>query len=160
MDDAPTKKDILHSVVGGFICFLITIVLFSFMDIILKQILISLGVSGVVAFTTFAIAKAAIVFALVYLVCGFIGGLYTGYFVEKGLRITLLITGGVGFVSFLVLLYFFGRVTLNIGYYYLEMIILPLLGNIIGAYLGGYTISWQSEGEEVEEEGIRLDLET
>jgi len=160
MDYAVTKKDILHSAIGGGICLLGMIFLSSLMDVALQRILISLGVLGVVAFESFAIAKAAIVFALVYLISGFLGGLYTGYYTEGELKITLPITGGIGFSGFLLLLFFYGKLNSNINY--LEMIILPILGNIIGAYLGGYTISWPGEieeEEEVEEEGLSLDLE-
>jgi len=154
-----TKKDILHSAIGGGLSFLAMVFLSSLMNIALQRILMSLGILGVTVFEPFAIAKAAIIFALVYLICGFLGGLYTGYYAERGLKITLPITGGIGFFAFLLLLFFYGKLNSDINY--LEMIILPFLGNVIGAYLGGYTVNWPSETEEEEEaeEEFTLDLE-
>ena len=157
MSDAVTRMDIVHSAVGGGICFLGTILLSSLVNILIQRILIALGILTVTVFENFVIAKAAISFALIYLICGFLGGLYTGYFVENNLKILLPLTGGIGFTGFTVVLIFYGGLDLTVNF--LEMIILPLLGDIIGAYLGGYTISWPSEGEEEVDEEISLNLE-
>jgi len=158
MDYSVIKKEILHSAIGGGICFISMVFLTSFIryiNIQLEQLLVTLGILGVTAFEPYAIARAAIVFAPIYLLCGFLAGLYTGYLTEE-LKITLPITGGIGFIGFIVLLFFYGGLNLN---NYLEFVVLPLLGNIVGAYLGGYTVIWPGEEEEEEEEGIRLELE-
>jgi len=158
-----TKKDILHSAIGGGICFLGMVFLSSIMNIALQRILMTLGILTVTVFEPFAIAKTAIAFALVYLTSGFLGGLYTGYSTEKDIKIAALITGVIGFVGFILLLFLYGRLNLNMkGTDYLDFLILPLMGNIIGAFLGGYTIIWPSRSEEIEEaeeEGISLELE-
>jgi len=157
MNSIVSKKEILHSAAGGGICFLGMVFLYSIVNIMLQRLLMALGILSVSIFESFAIARAAIIFALAYLTCGFMGGLYTGHYTEK-LKITLPITAGIGFIGFLLLLFFNGRLNSDINY--LEMLVLPLLGNFIGAYLGGYTISWPSKSEEeLEEEGITLDLE-
>jgi len=159
MDISITKNEILHSAIGGGICLIGTLFLSSLVNVAIQRTLIFFGILSVIAFEPFHIARAAISFALVYLTCGFLGGLYTGHYTEK-LRITLSITGGIGFVGFLLLTFFYGGSNLNTNY--LETIILPFFGNIIGAYLGGYTTGWPAESEEMEELGeerITLDLE-
>jgi len=156
-DDGVTRREITHVLIGGGICLFATLSLFGIIDIALEQILMHFGILGVIIFDSFVTARTAIAFALVYLVSGFIGGLYTGYFTEKGLNITLPITGAIGFIGFLLLLFFSGG-SFSLSKVYFERIVLPLLGSITGAYLGGYTIRRPSE--ETEEEGeITLELE-
>lgn len=156
MSNTLTKKDILHSALGGGICFLGTLFLSSLVNLLIQRMLMALGILTVSVFENFVIAKSAMAFALIYLISGFLGGLYTGYSVENNMKITLSITGGIGFIGFMVMLIFYGELNLNMNYF--EMIILPLLGDLIGAYLGGYTIRWPSESEEEVEE-ISLNLE-
>ncbi|RLI12814.1 hypothetical protein DRO35_02080 [Candidatus Bathyarchaeota archaeon] len=145
MNDLPTKKDIINSLIGGALCFLSAIFLSSFVDILLGQILQYFGISGVIIFRSFYIAKAIIFFALVHLICGFIGGVYTGYTVKSRIKIAYFITGQLGFIGFLVFTTFLSKV--DFMSYYFEVIVLPLLGNLLGAYLGGYTIHWKSKEE-------------
>jgi len=146
MNDLPTKRDIANSLVGGTLCFLSAVFLSSFVDLLLEQILLYFGISGVTAFESFSIAKAIIFFALVHLICGFISGLYTGYVTEKGVKITLFITGQIGFIGFFIYMTLLSKIYF-VSHYYLEVISLPLLGNILGAYLGGYTIRWKNVKE-------------
>jgi len=156
-DDFITKREIAHAGVGGVICLFAMFIASGLIDIGLERLLVYLGILGVTLFEPYVIAKAAIVFATVYLVGGFLGGLYTGYATEKGLKITLLITGGIGYIGFLLLLLLFGGLNLS-HINYLERVVLPLLGNVIGAYLGGYTTGMPSEEPEEEEGKIRLEL--
>ena len=146
MNDLPTKRDIVYSIAGGTLCFFSSIFLFGSADLLLTQILHYFGISGIMAFKSFYLAKAMIFFALVYLICGFIGGLYTGYKTKSGIKITLFITGQIGFIGFFIFMTFLLNNNIYfVDYYYLEVILLPILGNLLGAYLGGYMIRWRSK---------------
>jgi len=158
-DSTITTQEIVHVIVGGAICLSTMFTLFGLIGFLLEQILMRFNMLGVVVFESFTIARTIISFASVYLISGFLGGLYTGYFTQRGLKATLPITGIIGFVGFSLLLFFSGG-SLDFSENFLERLILPISGSIIGAYLGGYTINWPSEEEETEEEGkIRLELE-
>jgi len=156
-DNILTKQEIIHVIAGGGICLTVMITLFGVMGMALEQMLVNFGILGVIIFDSFTIARIAITFALVYLVSGFLAGLYMGYFTEKGLKVTLPITGIIGSIGFVVLL-FFSSGGFNVSKLYLERIVFPCLGSIIGTYLGGYTLRRPSE-ETYEKEEITLELE-
>ena len=141
-----SKGDVINSLIGGVICFFTMIVLPGIMDTLFRQILVFLGIIGVMAFDSFRIAHAIIIFGIAYLICGFLGGLYTGYRVEIRLNLFLFITASIGFISFVLLSYYLGHLTLpNV---YIDVIIPALAGIFIGVYLGGYTIIWPYRHEE------------
>ena len=140
-------SDVLNSLIGGIICFFMMIILTYTMRTLFNLILVFLGIIGVTAFDLFRIAHAIIFFGIVYLICGFLGGLYTGYKVEARLNLFLFITASIGFTFYIMLLYYLGRLTIpNV---YIDVIIPALAGSFIGVYLGGYTIIWpyRHEGE-------------
>ena len=152
-----SKGDVINSLIGGIICFFTMMVLPGIMDMLFRQILIFLGIIGVMAFDSFKIAHSIIFFGTAYLICGFLGGLYTGYKVEARLNLFLFITAFTGFISLVTLLYYLGHLTIpNI---YIDVIIPALAGSFIGVYLGGYTIIWPyRHEEETSTLNINLDL--
>jgi len=152
-----SKGDVINSLIGGVICFFTMIVLPGIMDTLFRQILVFLGIIGVMAFDSFRIAHAIIIFGIAYLICGFLGGLYTGYRVEVRLNLFLFITASIGFISFVLLSYYLGHLTLpNV---YVDVIIPALAGSFIGVYLGGYTIIWPyMHEEETSTSTINLDF--
>ncbi|RLI42831.1 hypothetical protein DRO64_05980 [Candidatus Bathyarchaeota archaeon] len=152
-----SKGDVINSLIGGIICFFTMMVLPGIMDMLFRQILIFLGIIGVMAFDSFKIAHSIIFFGTAYLICGFLGGLYTGYKVEARLNLFLFITAFTGFISLVILLYYLGHLTIpNI---YIDVIIPALAGSFIGVYLGGYTIIWPyRHEEETSTLNINLDL--
>ncbi len=141
-----SKGDILNSLLGGIICFFMMMVLPGIVDMLFRHLLIFLGIIGVMVFDSFKIAHAMIIFGTAYLICGFLGGLYTGYRIEARLNLFLFITASIGFTSFIILSYFLGRLTLPSTY--IDVIIPALAGSFIGVYLGGYTIIWPYRHEE------------
>jgi len=150
-------SDVLNSLLGGIICFSTMTILPGIMDMLFREILIFLGIIGVMDFDSFRIAHAIIFFGITYLICGFLGGLYTGYKVEARLNLFLFITASIGFVFLVILLYYLGHLTLpNV---YVDVIIPALAGSFIGVYLGGYTIIWPyRHEEETSTSNINLDL--
>jgi len=157
--DLPDKWSFIHAAIGGAICFLVTILISDLIQVGLQQILINSGCFGVVSFEEFAIARDIIMFGVVYLSSGFCGGLYTGYQTDENLRIVLLIPGVIGFIAVIILTYFLGYLNLSNMNFIIKSVILPLIGNVIGAYLGGYTMNWPSEEDVPEVEKLTLDLE-
>lgn len=158
-----SRNEIMHTAIGGGICFLLMFVLTSIINIIefgFYQILKYFGILGIVIFESYSIIRLAMILVPVYFISGFAGGLYTGYFAEReDINIKLTITGSIGFIGFLLLVLIFGNLNLLTSKY-LEMLVLPVLGNIVGAYLGGYTIKKPSEGgEEVEKLSFKVHLE-
>ena len=152
-----SKGDVINSLIGGIICFFTMMVLPGIMDMLFRQILIFLGIIGVMAFDSFKIAHSIIFFGTAYLICGFLGGLYTGYKVEARLNLFLFITAFTGFISLVIFLHYIPRHIIISLYYlgylttpniYIDIIIPALAGSFIGVYLGGYTIIWPYRHEE------------
>jgi len=158
----PERGDLLHAAIGGGICFLTMAVLVDIGQIALEQILSTLGIAGVMVFhDQILIAKAIFTFGLIFLTSGFLGGLYVGYQTDENLRTILAIPGVIGFVALTVLIAVLG----NPSVFYSDIlgrIVFPLFGNIVGSYLGGYTLNWSTEEEEEEElpstQKLSLDL--
>jgi peptidoglycan/LPS O-acetylase OafA/YrhL len=155
--DGITRDEIVNSLLGSSICFISTVFISDIAETLLRQLLVSLGIIGVMAFDSFKIAHALIIFGVAYLICGFLGGLYTGYKAEGRLNILLFITAAVGFVAFVALSFYLGR--LSLPYAYLDILAPALAGNFIGVYLGGYTIIWPYRHEEEEPSVLTIDLE-
>jgi len=153
-----SKIDIMHSLLGGGICFVSTFFISAISGTILRELLINLGILGVIAFDSFRIARTIIIFGAAYLTCGFLGGIYTGYNVEGRLGVLLFITASVGFVSFAILVW--ALAYLSSPDAYIEILLPAAAGNLIGAYLGGYTIIWPyRHGEEPSHLEIELEEE-
>ncbi len=155
----PDKWSLIHAAIGGGICFIVMFIVSDLAQGVMERILIYFGVIGVIVFQEqFALARIIILFGAVYLPSGFFGGLYTGYKVEEGLKTILAAPGVIGFSILTILTYFLGQFDPSSPDFAYRLI-LPLLGNIIGSYLGGYAMNWPSEEEETEEVGkLTLDV--
>ena len=137
----------MHGGIGGGVCLLVIVLLVDIAQSGFQQMLVTLGFLGIVLFTAeFEIARVAFVFGVVYLVAGFCGGLYTGYNIYENLRIVLLFPSLIGATGFIVLVVALGSGSLLISSV-VGNVILPYVGAIIGAYLGGYAINWGNEEE-------------
>jgi len=163
MDIALSRNEIMHAAIGGGICFLMLLILTSitgFLELALYQVLQFFGILGIVVFESYAMVRLSMIFVPIYFISGFLGGLYTGHFTEKeAMNIKLLITGGIGSIGFLLLVVFFGNLSL-LSSLYLELLVFPILGSIGGAYLGGYTVKKPGESdEEVESLSFKVHLE-
>ena len=146
--DMSGKRGFIHAAIGGGICFLIMLLTMDIAQAGLQQILVFFGSIGVTIFQQeYALAAGIILLGIVYLPAGFIGGLYTGYQTDENPKILLGITGVLAFVILVIIFYFFGLFsTPNVDY--INRILLPFVGNIAGAYLGGYAMNWPGEEEE------------
>jgi hypothetical protein len=132
-------RDFLHAALGGGISFSIVFFLSDFAERGLTQLLLYLGITGVMIFEPYMFASQIFSFGFVYLVAGFFAGLYTGYQVEENLKLVLVFPGLIGFILFLTV-----SIITNM-YIPLNLIVFSLIGNIIGSYLGGYTLNWSKE---------------
>ncbi len=144
----PKIRELVHIVIGGAICLFIIYILLS-VSVVENLFMIS-GSLGILIFQETLNALEIITFGIVYLPSGFLGGIYTGYQISENLRIILLFPGMIGFVILTLLKYFSGNINpsdINL----MGDILIPLLGSVIGSFLGGYTINWESEEEKTEE---------
>jgi hypothetical protein len=150
------KRDFMHIAIGGAICFFVMFLLSGFAYPGLEQTLIYFGVIGVVIFEeSYTFAVAIFLFGVIYLTAGFCGGLYTGYNIEENLKTVLVIPGIIGFAAFTFLLYLSGNLVPSTTSL-ISNVFLPLLGNVIGSYLGGYAMNWPSEEEEEDFEEFEI----
>ena len=151
------KEDLIHAAIGGGVCFLLMFLLTELAQIGLQQILINLGMIGVMVFKEpFQIARLIFVFGIAHLTSGFCGGLYTGYKVLENMKIILLIPGVIGTVGFVLLLLIMGRLGTPDADY-IGYVLLPFIGSVTGSYLGGYAINWSVEEEEQSFEDLTFD---
>jgi len=157
--ELPDKWSLVHTAIGGGICFIVMFVISDLAQGVMERILIYFGVIGVIVFQEqFALARSIVLFGAVYLPGGFFGGLYTGYKVEEGLRTILAAPGVIGFAILTILTYFLGQFDPSSPDFTYRLLF-ALLGNIIGSYLGGYAMNWPAEEEATEEVGkLTLDL--
>jgi hypothetical protein len=132
------KMQIVHLVIGGVICLFTTLLLFDLAQNVLLQILMNLGFVGVMVYNESQIATAAFRFGIAYLVGGFIGGLYTGYQIYD-FKVILLISTIISTFGFALLLLLLANYPLNVNF--IGLVMLQLLGNTFGLYLGGYAIN-------------------
>jgi len=161
MDESKTLREriwsIIHIIIGGGLSFFVIFVLSAVAQTGVETLVSSMGSAGVLIFDQAVSAFYIIMFGIVYLPSGFCGGLYTGYKTEEDLKIALAVTGIIGFVILTILSFYSGSVNLS-SIQLVNQVLVPLSGMVIGAYLGGYTISWETEEEPEEEFKIRLDI--
>jgi hypothetical protein len=144
----PERTDLIHAAIGGGICFIIMFLILDITRGLAMQGLVYFGVVGVVAFREqFSLALGLILFGAGYLPAGFIGGLYTGYQTEENQKVLLAIPGAIGFIAINILTVLLGNVNVA-STEFASTILWSLVGNVAGAYLGGYAINWPSEEEE------------
>ena len=156
--DLPGRSDLIHAAIGAGICFFVMFFFEFFAQRGFISSLLYFGLIGVMAFQEqFVLALAIFSFGTVYLLGGFLGGLYAGYQIEENLRVALAIPGIVGFIIYTVAMYLLGATDFsNIDL--ANRVLLPLVGNVAGAYLGGYAMNWPSEEEAESFEKLSLDV--
>ncbi|MEM2110276.1 MAG: hypothetical protein QXX08_00140 [Candidatus Bathyarchaeia archaeon] len=135
---------LLHTIIGGLACLLTSTILY----VVLQggvAFLAALDSLGLLVFDESIYALQLLLFGLVFLPSGFIGGLYTGHKVKENLYIILVLPGLISFILFI----FLFNVDLIGG------IMIQLSGNILGSYLGGYTMNWPPK-KDVEENRKKL----
>ncbi len=141
------RMELVHTAIGGAICFGITLLVLDIVYNGLPYLLHSLGMAGVTFFMDYyLIARALFIFGLVYLTSGFCGGVYTGYNVYANLKIILFIPAtisAVGYISVIVLI-----ANYPITFEFISLVILQFIGNTLGSFLGGYAINWKYLKEE------------
>jgi hypothetical protein len=148
--DLPEKWDLVHAAIGGGICFIILLLGSDFAQGIHEQVLVFFNIIGVMFYQEqYGLARSIIMFGSLYLLSGFCGGIYAGYKVENGLSVILAIPGLIGFTTLALLSFFLGQFDVS-GLNILNLFLIPLLGDVIGSYLGGYAISWPSREEKEE----------
>jgi len=141
------RMDLVHTAIGGGICFGITVFLVDTVPNWLQQLLFNLGMSGVTFFIDYyQIAQELFIFGLVYLTSGFCGGIYAGYNAFTNLKGTLFIPAIISTVGFVLLAIFVANYSITPEF--LGLILLQLAGNTLGSYLGGYAINWRYLHEE------------
>ncbi len=150
IEEERTKtKMILNLIVGGVLSLLLTYFLLSLVPWLLRIILFSLNVLGLLSFDASRTAMLLIISGSAYLPGGFIGGLYAGYKVRENPRLTSLIPGLIGFLSLILVQYASGILNPSEMDMFRE-IVAPSISILLGSYLGGYTVNWRP-GEYVDE---------
>ena len=145
--DLPERSDLIHAAIGGGICFAVMLLFEFFAQRGFVSSLLYFGIIGVMAFQEqFALALGIFSFGTVYLLGGFLGGLYAGYQIEENLRVALAIPAIIGFVAYMASMFLLGSADLS-TIDLVNNVFLPLAGSITGAYLGGYAMNWPSEEE-------------
>lgn len=150
-------RSLLHIAIGGGISFGATYFLLSIVPVGVRLLLFSLGYVGLLAFTEAGSAMSLFTFGTVFLPSGFFGGLYTGSKIKENLRIILVFPALIGFIGLIALRYFTGYINLSAIDPQNDFLI-PILGNVVGSYLGGYAVNWEFEETARPSETIELDL--
>jgi hypothetical protein len=145
--ESPRRMDLVHIAVGGGICFAITILIINPAQSFFQQTLFAIGMAGVSLFVDYyQVARDLFLLGLVYLPGGFGAGLYTGYNVYVDLNRILLIPAVIGTAGFIILVTIFGNQPVTSEF--VGLMLVQLIGNAVGSYLGGYAINWIYPREE------------
>jgi hypothetical protein len=164
-DLSSIKYALIHITIGGLIVFslMLAVIVFGIWSSVFVQILNTFGYLGLNAFDETLTASQILMFGIIFLPSGFVGGLYVGYRlrenqIEGNPLLVLVLPSVVGFALFLVggvILGYLNVLALNLA----TEIFMPLAGNIIGGYLGGYTMNWSTEEKSPElSEQLTIDL--
>jgi len=141
------RMDLVHTAIGGAICFGITVLVLDIVYNGLPYLLYSMNMAGVTFFTeNYVIARAFFIFGLVYLTSGFCGGVYTGYNVYANLKMLLVVPAMISTIGYILLMMFVANYPITSEF--ISMVVLQLVGNTIGSFLGGYAINWKFLTEE------------
>ena len=132
---------LFHVTLAGVASLFLSAILYSVVQGGVEALLTGAGNLGVLIFEDAAAALQIMVFGLVFLPSGMAGGIYIGYKVKDNPRVIYALPGITGFVLFSVLSLFSGGINLyNLDI--VKSILVPFSGNIIGSYMGGYTMNW------------------
>jgi len=145
-------RDLLHITLGSLICFLVTflILMFGIFWSVISSILIRLNCVGLLAFNEVNdYAIPLLQFVIAYLPSGFCGGLYTGSKIKENLRMVLTLLPLIALAILTASIFIQFQITYGmIPSVNVQSILLPLIGYVIGSYLGGYSMNWEiEEGE-------------
>ena len=135
-------------ILGGIICFFTAFSLLAMSQWIIHKTLFTFGCMGLLAFEETVPAIVMSLLVLVYLPSGFFAGLYTGYKIKENLRVILIYPPLIGFAALMILRIYLGGLDLSLEGIGRDALI-PLVGNVVGSYLGGYTMNWEMEEEEI-----------
>ncbi|RJS79863.1 helix-hairpin-helix domain-containing protein [Candidatus Bathyarchaeota archaeon] len=137
----------LHIALGSTIYFLTALLLRTFLFRGLYILFEYFNCVGVGAFNEALLAITLITLGAVYIPSGFCGGLYTGHKVKENLKVILIFPAIVGSVILLIILnVFFGYIITYQSWIEYEVnipVFMPVLGSMVGTYLGGYTMNWK-----------------
>ena len=145
MDDISSRfRELFPIILGALICLFSMFILLTVSQMIVQRLFLALGCAGLLVFEESTFALIVSLIAIVYLPSGFLGGFYVGHKMEENLRIALLFPSLIAFVILTVLRFYFGGLILSFERLGRD-VLLPLLGNVAGSYLGGYTVIWGKE---------------
>lgn len=146
-ESIPKLRESVPIILGGAIYFLTAFTLLSMWQWIIYALFRTFGIFGLLTFIE-EIRPALVLFmiAIIHLPSGFLGGLYAGYKMKENLRIILIYPSVIGVTALAILQIAFGAIDLSLEGLGRE-VFLPLLGSILGSYLGGYTMNWETEEE-------------
>mgnify|MGYP001118821641 CR=1 FL=1 len=153
--DSSMYSVLLHMALGGAICLFTMYILLSISPLGIEMILFNLGCFGLVAFSESVNALSLFLLGTTYLPSGFLGGLYTGYKIKENLTIILVIPALIGVLGLIALRFFTGYINLS-SFNFQNEVFIPFLGGVIGVFLGGYAMNWETEEAE-SSEAIELD---
>ncbi len=155
--DLSKYSGMIHLALGGGICFFTMYVLVSVSTMGLRLILHYFNSLGLLAFTESMNATSLFILGTAYIPSGFFGGLYTGYKIKENLRITFLFPALIGSAGLVILRFLSGYTSFSILNLQQEFLI-PILGNVVGSYLGGYAMNWEIEEIEKTTGTIEFDM--
>ncbi len=146
---------IIHLLIGGGICFFIILAFDGLIWMAVEWTLKTSNLLGAFVFEEAQNGYYIIRLGALYLVSGFLSGLYTGYQIKEKLKINMIFPSITGFAFLMAFRYFSGYLGISNVEVFLRAILMPLIVTTSGVYLGGYTLNWHIE-EESEEEKITL----
>ena len=139
--------DLVHTAIGGAICFGITLLVLDIVYNGLPYLLHSWGMAGVTFFMDYyLIARALFIFGLVYVTSGFCGGVYTGYNVYTNLKEFLFIPAIISAIGYIIVIMVIANYPITSEF--ISLVILQFFGNTLGSFIGGYAINWKYLKEE------------
>ena len=141
----------IHLSIGAAIIFFMIYILSGVLHASLSEIVAFLGYGGVMILDETTSAIQVLLFGVVYLPSGFLGGLYTGFRLNQDeMRVNLFthqaLLGVAGFSILFLARLILGFLSPSVVDYVTD-ILLPLSGCVLGGYLGGYAMNWPSEEE-------------
>jgi len=132
--------------------------LLSFVPVLVRMTLVNFNSLGLLSFAEVGSeAMALLSLGIIYLPSGFLGGLYTGYRIDENPKFPLIISGLIGSAVLIILKYFTGYLDVSNLSIFVYEFAFPLLGNVVGTYLGGYTMQWDTGKAETISEGINFE---
>jgi len=130
----------INIALGGTICLLANNIFLSTSQVAIRVLFLRFDCLGLLIFSEVRTAISLFILGTVYLTSGFCCGLYIGFKIKETLRIVAAFPALIGFGGSLILRVSPGNADFSI-LNIVEEILMPLLANIAGSYLGGYTVA-------------------